>query len=127
MQTEYKPKSKADEEGNWIEAPKIPLDAKTKNYKQRIEGLEPEEEYDTAHLIIDDTTGDVLDDVLLSPASKKVPKYGEPNQNTVEVKKVDDKLEMKWNLDNLPDDETPKSYIVSSAKLCLDNRLDNHS
>lgn len=68
------------------------------------------------HEIVDELSGQIIDEVLPSPEKEYGPEFGAPEENTAKTEKEGDKLIVEWNIDDIVDDGQPKSLVVS---LCL--------
>lgn len=101
---------------NWKEGPKMPYRTGKPEYKQLIEGLDPNERYQTKHQILDKLTGTIIDEIVDSPELPKLLPFGQTGENTVTAEKDGSTIIAKWSIDNVPKDDKPKSLIVSKHK-----------
>lgn len=84
-----------------------------KQYEEQIEGLAPNEDYETKHKVVNENTGEIIAEIQPSSVQPEAEKFGKPDANTVKLEKAGEDLVAVWNVDNVPDNGRPKSLQVS--------------
>lgn len=94
-----------------MESPRVPYDTSKTSYSQTISDLDKDEDYITKHQLIHDDTGEIIDEI--TPVQKKIgDKFGVANKNTVRPEQGVGYLSAEWFIDDLPENERPRSLVV---------------